>query len=359
MARFNALAQYFDSSGAPLISGFLYFFDSGTTTPKVTYADVNLTIPNTHPVELTAAGRQPNIFFDGAAKVVLTDAQGITPPGTILVTQDPVGQTDLDLQLRPWSSTFRYQLGALVAYDGLYYLSLINNNLANQPDSSPTAWELWPFPSVDEGVVFAGTGTGIIAVGPGANGQTLIADSAEPGGVKWDSTASPASVLVAGPMTPTASANVDFLTAFTSAYDEYLIIGDGLVPASDAGLRVQFANAGVVDTGANYATRGGASSVSGASSSLSGSTEGTVTTDVESSSALGCNFWMRISNANAASSLKSASAKSEYADASAGGSSYMAGIFYSGAALTGFRLFWSTGNFTATGSIKVIGIRNS
>jgi len=46
MARFGEInAQYFDDAGDPLGSGKLYFYDSGTTTPKVTYADINFTVP--------------------------------------------------------------------------------------------------------------------------------------------------------------------------------------------------------------------------------------------------------------------------------------------------------------------------
>ena len=78
MARFGSIGkQYFDNSGYPLISGKLYFYESGTSTPKTTYADVNQSIPNTNPVILSAAGRQPNIFFNGSAKVVLTDSNTV------------------------------------------------------------------------------------------------------------------------------------------------------------------------------------------------------------------------------------------------------------------------------------------
>jgi hypothetical protein len=35
MARFGSIGkQYFDDSGNPLISGKLYFYEPGTTTPK-------------------------------------------------------------------------------------------------------------------------------------------------------------------------------------------------------------------------------------------------------------------------------------------------------------------------------------
>ncbi len=78
MARFGEInAQYFDDAGDPLGSGKLYFYESGTTTLKTTYSDINFTIANTNPVILTAAGRQPNIFFDGNAKAILTDKNDV------------------------------------------------------------------------------------------------------------------------------------------------------------------------------------------------------------------------------------------------------------------------------------------
>ena len=77
MARFGEInAQYFDDSGDPLGGGKLYFYESGTTTAKVTFSDINQTIPNPQPVVLTAAGRQPNIFFNGNAKGILTKRPG-------------------------------------------------------------------------------------------------------------------------------------------------------------------------------------------------------------------------------------------------------------------------------------------
>jgi len=50
MARLGALGtQYFDDAGDPLINGKIYIFESGTTTPKDTYADINLSILNPNP----------------------------------------------------------------------------------------------------------------------------------------------------------------------------------------------------------------------------------------------------------------------------------------------------------------------
>jgi len=60
MSRFlDAFTQYFDSSGNVLEEGLLFFYESGTNTPKSTFKDVNETTPNTHPVKLTGGGRVP------------------------------------------------------------------------------------------------------------------------------------------------------------------------------------------------------------------------------------------------------------------------------------------------------------
>ena len=41
-----------------------YFFEAGTTTPRTTYQDADLTAPHTHPVVADAYGRFPAVFID-------------------------------------------------------------------------------------------------------------------------------------------------------------------------------------------------------------------------------------------------------------------------------------------------------
>lgn len=74
-----SLSQQFDSTGAPLNGGFLYFYAAGTTTPQSAYQDSSLTIPWPNPIELDSAGRVPAFYLaDGQIKVRLTDANGVT-----------------------------------------------------------------------------------------------------------------------------------------------------------------------------------------------------------------------------------------------------------------------------------------
>lgn len=53
----NAKQQFFSQIGLPLAGGKVYFYVPGTTTPKATYQDEALTIPNTNPITLDAGGR--------------------------------------------------------------------------------------------------------------------------------------------------------------------------------------------------------------------------------------------------------------------------------------------------------------
>jgi len=77
--------QWFDDNGKPLSRGKLYFYETGSSTPKATYANSSLTTANTWPVVLDADGRQPDVFFGGAAKLVVQSAAGVQ-----IDTSDPV-----------------------------------------------------------------------------------------------------------------------------------------------------------------------------------------------------------------------------------------------------------------------------
>ena len=110
MARFGSLGtQYFDNSGDPLIEGKIHVYEPGTTTDKDTYADVEMTIPNTNPVILSAAGRQPNIFFSGTAGMKLTDSDGVQ-----IEPIDPVGEDSTEGACSSWNSGRIYNIPDIV-----------------------------------------------------------------------------------------------------------------------------------------------------------------------------------------------------------------------------------------------------
>lgn len=74
-----SLSQQFDSTGAPLNGGLLYFYAAGTTTPQSAYQDSSLTLAWPNPIVLDSAGRVPPFYLaDGQIKIRLTDSAGVT-----------------------------------------------------------------------------------------------------------------------------------------------------------------------------------------------------------------------------------------------------------------------------------------
>lgn len=66
---------YFDDAGQPLSGGFLYFYDTGTTTLRNTWSDKALTTLNANPVPLDTAGRaNVEIWGSGSYRVRLYDS---------------------------------------------------------------------------------------------------------------------------------------------------------------------------------------------------------------------------------------------------------------------------------------------
>ncbi len=70
-----AQQQFCDANGQPLAGGSVAFYEVGTTTPKGTYQDQGLTIPNSNPVILDSAGRA-TIWGSGNFRQVLYDVFG-------------------------------------------------------------------------------------------------------------------------------------------------------------------------------------------------------------------------------------------------------------------------------------------
>ena len=138
MSRFGKIGdQYGDDDLNPLINGKLYFYESGTNTAKDTFADANLSVLNTNPVILTAAGRQPNVFYNGSARVILTKSDE-----TQIEFRDPEGGDTGSGQFESWNALTIYSEGDIViGSDGKYYLSFTNNNQGNDPSITPTEWE--------------------------------------------------------------------------------------------------------------------------------------------------------------------------------------------------------------------------
>lgn len=71
----NGQQQFCDLNGQPMSGGSVYFYEVGTTTPKTTYQDSALSVPNTNPVILNAAGRA-TIWGSGSFRQVVYDQYG-------------------------------------------------------------------------------------------------------------------------------------------------------------------------------------------------------------------------------------------------------------------------------------------
>lgn len=132
----NPVPQYLDNSGAPYAGGKMYFFSSATNIPKTTYADINQTIPNPHPIILDAAGRLPNVFFDGSARQVLATANDVQ-----VWERDPVTTVTSTSTIPSYNPQEIYGLNDVVtASDNNYYRSLQNNNQNNNPLTATSFW---------------------------------------------------------------------------------------------------------------------------------------------------------------------------------------------------------------------------
>jgi hypothetical protein len=89
MARLYAdqFPQAIDPNGNPISGAKLYFYQTGTSSPKNTYSDAGLTSPNTNPVVADSAGRFGPIYLDQDSdyKVILKDASDVA-----IGTRDPL-----------------------------------------------------------------------------------------------------------------------------------------------------------------------------------------------------------------------------------------------------------------------------
>jgi hypothetical protein len=70
--------QFLTAAGVPVAGGFLFFYTAGTTTLQATFADVDLTTPNTNPIILDSGGQSATPIYLQAIgyKVRLLAANG-------------------------------------------------------------------------------------------------------------------------------------------------------------------------------------------------------------------------------------------------------------------------------------------
>jgi hypothetical protein len=160
-------------------------------------------------------------------------------------------------------------------------------------------------------------------------------------------------------LTPTAAANIDFLNVFSGAYDNYLIIGNGVTFGTTDGLSIRLATAGSADTSSNYVNvpNGDSLNSSVVTTSLTVSSGTTI-----NAAGKGCNFEIEVLNANDSVRFKGLRTKIVWNDSTGTGYIYCTKLmaYIAANAATGIRLIGTNGsNFAATGKICVYGYANT
>ena len=139
MGRFvNPRSKYTDLSNIILVGGKLDFFETGTSDRKDTFKDDDESdaLKNTNPLILNGDGTVPNCFATGSARVRLLNADD-----EVQWDLDPVSFGDDTGGFSAYSSTRTYDKNDTVVFNDVFYLSKINENQNNQPDTSEEEWE--------------------------------------------------------------------------------------------------------------------------------------------------------------------------------------------------------------------------
>lgn len=165
--------QFFTNDGKVLADGSLSFFDSGTTDPRATYSDPELTTPNSQPVELDGAGR-PNtdIWGDGSYRVVLKDSLGATI-ATLDDVSGPQGIPDPSLQS-----------GLFLTNDGtdLFWAPILQvpdpdgetPGYVLTTDGANYQWDALPEPPTPEATPTVEIGATTLEIGSAAGGERIL-----------------------------------------------------------------------------------------------------------------------------------------------------------------------------------------
>lgn len=134
---YSPVIKYTTSNLTSLPGALLYFYETGTSTPKTTWTDPERATASAHPVVALSDGTFPPIFINGVYRVELKNAAGVTQPGWPV---DDVGSPAAGFPFQSWSSTYRYSEDDLVTYGGEFYQSLDDNNVGNTPSTATLFW---------------------------------------------------------------------------------------------------------------------------------------------------------------------------------------------------------------------------
>lgn len=155
---YNPAPVFFDLLGLqPVAGGSLQFYEIGTTTPKGTWSDPDMTIPNANPVPLDSSGRaNTNIWLDGAYSVRLLDSLGAT-----IWTRDVDSGVDESLTIPALQSgKFLTNDGSTLQWDSVRQVPdpTGSANKILSTDGSDLIWIAQPVPPV---IPIANTGTSV------------------------------------------------------------------------------------------------------------------------------------------------------------------------------------------------------
>jgi hypothetical protein len=295
---------------------------------------------------------------------------GVTLPYTFSTTttdSDPgAGVLRLGSATQNTASTIRLDLAGSDGSDFTSTLDLIDDStstikgyLTLQKASDGTKWLRFAVTAMASPSGYrnvTATCVGYSAANPFANGDSLIVKFT-PTGDKGDTGANGGSITRLATLTPTAAANLDFLSTFSSTYDNYLVIGQGLVPSANDTLQLRAANAGTADTASNYV-----SSSNGSATGLTTGTQLNLSNSTVLSTGIGVSFILTVANANDATRIKQLASRSVSQAAATPTYNVLVqdGSYVKAAAISGLRLYWSSGsNFQAVGKIQVFGYNNT
>lgn len=152
-------------------------------------------------------------------------------------------------------------------------------------------------------------------------------------------------------LTASSSATLSDTTSFTSTYDDYLIVIDNLVPATNSvGLNIQVQSGGSFQT-TNYLNVGATST---------SAVTGIAASNLSSTAGIGASVTFTLHNVNSTTTVKSLDGFGSYYSASSTvGTTQIVGFWNGGmGAVTGLQFAMSSGNI-ASGTIKIYGIRKA
>jgi len=166
----------------------------------------------------------------------------------------------------------------------------------------------------------------------------------------------PLSLVKLATLTPTAVAQIDALSTFTSGYDSYEIIGTGITFAADDGLSIRLATGGAADSTSSYYA------LSGSESTTALNIVAVTSAASVRSAGKGLSFRIQIDNANDTARVKRLRVSSTWQSTTGGTPGFTNSdqtfCYVAANAVSGLRLLSTLGNnFAATGTVRIYGIR--